>query len=402
MVIAVGFAFAGVAMVCASAQPALHWMQPSPSNAAALCARGQDLASNLDYPEALAAFREAIEAEPTNPTPYRLAAATLWIRLLFQQGAVTVEDYLGQARANLPRQPPPPDVAAAFRTYLDQATTLAAKRVRERPLDAESHFQAGAAEGFQATYIATVEGRVLGAVGPARRAYSEHKRCLELDPSRKDAGLVVGAYRYAVSTLSAPMRLLAHIAGFAGGREDGIRLVEEAAMYPSAAQTNALFTLLVMYSREGRHADALNVIHQLQSKYPRNRLLWLEAGSSYLRAARPADALAALDEGLSKAAHDPRPRAFGEEARWHYYRGTALAALGNADAAQRELRSVLTGQAHDWIRGRAHIELGKVADRAGLRSEAASEYRLALSACRADRDAACLGEARKLIAADDR
>ena len=52
---------------------------------------------------------------------------------------------------------------------------------------------------------------------------------LDLDPSRKDAGLIVGMYRYAVSSLSLPSRLMARLAGFGGGRDRGLRMVEEAA-----------------------------------------------------------------------------------------------------------------------------------------------------------------------------
>ena len=67
--------------------------------AAALRAEGLQLGYNLDHAEALAAFREAIAADPDDPAGYRLLAATAWIRLLFEQGAITVDDYLGQARA---------------------------------------------------------------------------------------------------------------------------------------------------------------------------------------------------------------------------------------------------------------------------------------------------------------
>ena len=58
----------------------------------------------------------------------------------------------------------------------------------------------------------------------------------------------------------------------------GLRLVEEAAAYASDVQANARFTLIVIYNREQRYTDALRVIHELQLQYPRNRLLWLEAG----------------------------------------------------------------------------------------------------------------------------
>src|SRR4026208_1234589 len=65
-----------------------------------LKARGLEFGYNLHYDQALAAFRAAIEANPTDPNAHRLAAATLWISTLFKQGAVTADDYLGEARSD--------------------------------------------------------------------------------------------------------------------------------------------------------------------------------------------------------------------------------------------------------------------------------------------------------------
>jgi tetratricopeptide (TPR) repeat protein len=369
------------------------------ARAAELRAQGLEHGYNLDYPQALAAFREAIATDPGDAAAYRLAAATVWITLLFQQGAVSVDDYLGQALASVPRKPPPADAAEAFHTFIDRATAIADQRIRENPGSADARFQAGAAAGFRASYLGTIEGRVLGGVGAARRAYDEHSRCMELDPSRKDAGLILGMYRYAIAELSFTKRLLARLAGFDADRASGLRLVEEASRYPSDVQTNARFTLILLYNREGRHADALRVIRQLQQLYPRNRLLWLEAGKTALRAAQPADALAALDEGLARFSTDPRPRSFGEEARWRYYRGAALTALRETDRAHAELEAALAKEGPAWVRGRTHVELGKLADLDASRPRAIEEYRLAIQDCRADRDASCVADARRLLSA---
>ena len=77
---------------------------------------------------------------------------------------------------------------------------------------------------------------------------------------------------------------------------------------------------------------------------------------------------------------DPRPRALGEEARWRYAYGAALVALKDVRAAERELRAALAGATRDWVRGRVHKELGKLADLAGDRPRALDEYRLRRSA----------------------
>jgi tetratricopeptide (TPR) repeat protein len=351
--------------------------------------RGLPSGYSLDHEEAFAAFSEATTIAPSSPAAFRLTAATAWIGLLFEQGAITVDDYLGQATATLPRAPAAGPLVLAFRQAIDRALALSEAELRRRPAEADAHYQAGAAYGCLASYTATVEGRVLGSLGAARRAYREHARVLALDPSRRDAGLTVGTYQYVVANLSAPLRLMAHIAGFGGNREEAIRLVEDAARYSGDAQPNARFTLILIYNRERRFDAAMQTIHELQRQYPRNRLLWLEEGNTALRAGRPGEARTALDAGLAKFAQDSRPKASGEEARWRYALATALVDLRDS-AAESELQRALAVATRDWIRGRAHKDLGRLADLAGSRSRAIEEYRVADRLCRADRDTDCV------------
>ncbi len=370
------------------------------ARAAALRARGLDYGFNLDYADAFEMFKQALVADPEDAASMRLAAATIWMRVLFEQGAVTVDDYLGQAKATFARKPPSPELAAAFRDYADRAVSVADTRIRNRPGDADSYFQLGAAAGLRASYVATVEGSVRNSLGSARRAYDAQKRCLALDPGRKDAGLIVGLYQYAVASLPLPLKLIARMVGFESGRERGLQFVEEASRYTSNPQTetNALFALVLLYTREGRHVDALNIIRQLQRRYPRNRLLHLEAGGAAFRAGRSAEALEHVDRGLAQLATDSRPRAFGEEARWRYLRGAALVQLRRTEEAARELQIVLELEGTRWIHGRARLELGKIADLSGERPRARSLYQQAVQDCREDKDAPCLDAARRFLA----
>ena len=65
--------------------------------------------------------------------------------------------------------------------------------------------------------MATIDGGVMAAFRSARAAYDANERVLELDPSRADAGSIIGTYRYFVSALSMPVRWIAYISGFGGG-----------------------------------------------------------------------------------------------------------------------------------------------------------------------------------------
>ena len=353
---------AAIALVAGGLAPGVAFAQAAV--AAEHRGRGLEHGYNLEYVEALEAFDAAIAADPHDPASYRLAAATVWTRIVFEQGAVTAEDYLGQAQARHRRPPPRPDLVEKFHAYINRAMALSEERLRNQPADADAHFQAGATFGCLASYTATVEGRVRDSLGPARRAYKSHERVLALDPTRKDAALIVGMTRHAVAALSLPLRVIAYLAGFDGNSAAGIRLVEEAARYPGETRRNALFMLVLLYNREARYDGALSVIRELQDRYPRNRLLWLEAGNTLLRAGRPAEARAALDAGLARLAVDTRPRAPGEESRWRLALGSSLAALNDFPSAERELTAALDLAVDDWVRDRIGTELRHVRLRA--------------------------------------
>ena len=102
---------------------------------------------------------------------------------------------------------------------------------------------------------------------------------------------------------------------------------------------------------------------------------------------------------MNRLSRDSRPRAFGEEARWRYYRGSALVGLHRSDEAARDLRFVVEGEAPEWLRGRAHKEFGKIADLAGNRVAAIAEYRLAGRICREQHDSGGEDEAAALMKA---
>ena len=112
--------------------------------------RANDLAYNLDYPEALALLKEAVALDPRDPASARRLAAVAWFSILFGQGAILVDDYLGQARSSVDRKPPPRELDMLFRTEIARAAALADDRLRANPRDADAHFKAGAAAGFMA------------------------------------------------------------------------------------------------------------------------------------------------------------------------------------------------------------------------------------------------------------
>lgn len=386
---------AAAALLCVTV--ALPLTAAAPDQAAALRAQALDRAYNLDHDEAVALLRRAVSLAPDDPATHRTLAAILWLNMLFRRGAVTVDHYLGSfSRASVELRKPPPELDAEFRKEIQTAIELARRRVAAAPGDAQARYDLGAAVGLQASYVATVEGRMLAGFRAASRCYDEHEKVLKLDPSRKDAGLIVGTYRYVVSTLSMPMRMMAYVAGFGGGRDRGIRMLEETVAGGADARTDALFALVLIYNRERRYDDAMRVLQELRKLYPRNRLVVLEAGSTAVRAGRARDAESLLSDGLAMLEKDTRPRMPGEAALWHLKRGTARVALGKTDAAYADLRIATGPEAQAWVSGRGHVELARLALGRGDRVAALSEAREAQTLCGQGNDPVCVEEARRL------
>lgn len=353
---------------------------------------GYDLAYNLDHQKALEVFKTVIAKRPDDPAGYRSVSAITWLHILFLRGTILADDYLegSVGRPSGKVEKPPKDLNRVFQTNVQRAIELAEKAVRQSPDDPDAHYEMGAALGLTVSYMASVDGQPLRALRNAKRAVTEHKKVLELDPSRKDANLIPGIYRYMVSMLPAAPRLMAYFVGFDGGKEAAIRMIEEAAAYPSEAQTEAKLALVLIYNREKDYDRAQDVLSDLKQRYPRNRLVWLESASTWLRDDRMAMAELTLLQGFNKLEADDRTRMFGEEAIWQLKRGTVRLALNQIADAGADLAAARDTEARPWVNGRAHIELGKIADLHGNRPRALEEYDRGRELCRKAKDKKCI------------
>lgn len=374
--------------------------QPLAANPASATLRAKAIQEvyNLDDMRAMATWREATTADPQDAAAWRGLAGAIMAHIGMLRGTMTVDSYLGRvATRDVALPPPPPELAREFNAAITTATSLARQRAAAHPKDAQAHYELGAALGLRASYIATVDGGMLAGFRAAREAFGEHERVLELSASRADAGLVVGTYRYLVSALSMPMRMVAYVAGFGGGKEKGLSLVEGAAAYPGDNQADAEVALLLLYNREKRYDAALTLLTGMRTRYPRNRLLWLETGSTLLRAERPAEAERMLDEGIALTTRDVRPHMLGEDALWYYRRGSARAALGRRADARADLERALASNGRKWVQGRVHFELARLdlldANRPRARAHLETAARLGDS----DRDEGSAEKARALL-----
>ena len=353
---------------------------------------------NLDRDRALATYREAVQADPSDAAAQRGLAGALWIDESFRRGTMIVDSYLGGVtRSNVKLPPPPAALQTEFDAMTGQAIDIARKKIAANPRDPEGHYELGSAVGLRASFAATIQGSVRAAFGSAREAYSAHERVMELDNRRRDAGLIVGTYRYLIAGMAIPVRWVAYAAGFGGGREKGLTLVKEAADYSGDNRVDARVALVLLYNREKRYDEALQQLERLREEFPRNRLFWLETGGTLLRAGRHAQADRILTEGIDRFAGDTRGRMYGEEAIWFQKRGEARATIGRTDEARADLHKALESEGRRWVHGRARLELGRLALKSNDRPGAATELKTAVTLCESDNDQPCAAEARRLL-----
>ncbi|TAK11559.1 MAG: hypothetical protein EPO35_12225 [Acidobacteria bacterium] len=355
-----------------------------------------DLAYNLDYPEAYAEGYRLIAERPNDPMSHRALATVSWMEMVFRRGAASIDHYLGnvtETQFNVPK--PPPELDAQFQKSIEKAIALADAQIAAHPRDPQALFDSGSAWALRGAYAAAVQGSITGAFKAARHAYNAHEKVLELAPQRAEANLVVGSYRYAISTFGVATRVVAYVAGFGGGRERGISMIEIASRQ-GISQSDAIFALAVIYSREGRHADAVEKLRELERRYPRNRLLVLEEGAALIRAGKADTASEVLTDGIARLDTDSRPRFPGERALWLYKRGLARLNWNHRADAAADLNAAMAAEPVGWVRGRIHVEMGKLADLAGNRAKALAEYNEAASICGRSNDPACVSEATRL------
>ena len=353
---------------------------------------------NLDRDRALATYREAVQADPSDAAAQRGLAGALWIDESFRRGTMIVDSYLGGVtRSNVKLPPPPAALQTEFDAMIGQAIDIARKKIAANPRNPEGHYELGSAVGLRASFAATIQGSVRAAFGSAREAYSAHERVMELDNRRRDAGLIVGTYRYLIAGMAMPVRWVAYAAGFGGGREKGLTLVKEAADYSGDNRVDARVALVLLYNREKRYDEALQQLERLREEFPRNRLFWLETGGTLLRAGRHAQADRILTEGIDRFAADTRGRMYGEEAIWFQKRGEARATIGRTDEARADLHKALESEGRRWVHGRARLELGRLALKSNDRPGAGTELKTAATLCESDNDLPCAAEARRLL-----
>jgi tetratricopeptide (TPR) repeat protein len=343
-----------------------------------LSAEGFEHFYNLEYDQALAAFRAQAARMPGNPDAHNHVAQTILYREMFRSGALESQLVTGNnpflRRANL-------NISAAdekeFHDSINRAMAIANERLAANPNDTGALYSLGVSYGLRANFYFLVRKAWLDSLRDATAARKAHNRATELDPNFTDARLVQGVYDYVVGSLPPLWKLLGFLAGYHGDKNRGIETLRLVAERGTINRTDAAVILCAILHRERRPRETVPYLLDLSAKYPRNFLLKLELVQMYSEYGEKEKALAVIAE-VERMKREGSP-GFDQlpEAKIRYTRGNLLFWYNDLDQALDDIRAVTaTADTLDLNTGvYAWLRLGQIYDLKGNRAEAVKAYK---------------------------
>lgn len=355
--------------------------------------KGFEALYNLDYEGASAAFKEIERLFPEHPAGPQFQAALLWSRALNESRRLNSSLYGSDEFYEGSEDKVDEQVVDAFRDYTRRARLLAEARLKRDPKDVEALYFLGATEGLKAAFEAGVQRSFMSALRDGSRSVDRHRDVVKLDPTFRDAELTIGLYDYVVGSLPLPVKLLASLTGARGSRKRGLETLARVGREGRWARDDARALLIVLYKRERRFADALQLARELGEKYPRNYLFKLEAadalsslatvdradGRMTEAAGREREAFAIFDALLRERPARGSVLARAQD-QIHFQYGETLQAAGQYERAAKEfLATTATQGAEAGLVTQAHLRAAQSLDLAGKRNEAIAQYRIVIS-----------------------
>lgn len=294
---------------------------------------GLDHFYNLEYDESIAALQKALQAEPDNPILRNFLTNAYLFQELYRLRQLEGNLY-SASNAFLKEKPKPdPQRIQMIRRRVAEVKEICEARLDKNPRDTEALYALGLAYGIEANYTFTLDKRYLDALRLGYKANELHERLLKIDPNYHDAALIPGLYEYAVGSIPRSVKWLAFIFGYRGSKEEGLRLLQEAMTQGKWVSSDAAILLAVIYTREGQHAYARQLLTKISEYFPRNPLFYMEVGRSFEREGKTQEALTVyLEAARHREAGAPGYQKIPRE-RLYYEIGSLHQRLGEFDKA---------------------------------------------------------------------
>ena len=337
---------------------------------------------NLEYPQALAWFKQESARNPQDPEPYTHIAQTILYNELFRNGSLESELVSGSnpflRRAGL--NPSPEDQRVFFES-ISKAISLCDARLKKDPRDKLALYAMGSAYGVKGSWEFLIKRAYSDALSDTGKARKFHERLTAIDPDFSDALLLQGVHEYVVGSMPRGVRIFSILVGIRGDKAKGIEMLRKVELLGLRTRLDAEVLLAATYRREKRFAEAIPLLSVLSDRFPRNFLLKFELVQIYADLGDKKRAVEVLDEierlrlsGAPGYQRVPKERvqfARGNLLFWYRDYDIAIDALKSATANAQVLD--LNSGVLAWMR------LGQLQDLKGQRDAAIAAYKQAVA-----------------------
>jgi tetratricopeptide (TPR) repeat protein len=350
---------------------------------------------NLDFNIAEQGYETLTREYPDNPDYLNALASAIWLRITFDQQKLNLESFSGHVTFGTRESTD--DVNPAdekrLRDTVNAAIAKADALLKKNPKDVHARYEKGVAYATLASFEGTVKRSYVSALGNAKAAKSIDQDVLKQDPGFDDARTSIGTYDYIIAALNPIVRLGLSIYGLnTSGKEAGINQLETAAANGKNTSTDAKLILSIIYSREKRYDDALRMMTQLHSQYPRNFLFELAQASTYSKMKHFDEARRVYQGVLLKIQSNKDGYQRVRTEKVYYLLGIDDINSEQFDTAVEDFSRVTAGKnAIPDEKASAHLWIGKIFDSKKDRTRALEQYNAAaLLNCSADLKAEAL------------
>jgi tetratricopeptide (TPR) repeat protein len=335
---------------------------------------------NLDFNKAEPSFAQLTRDYPANPDYWNALASTVWLRILYEQQKLNMESFSSRDSFGTgdSKEAVDPKLEERLRGYIDQSIKASDAMLKANPRNVQALYAKGVANGTLASFEGTVKRAYMAAGSRAKAARNLHQEVLRLDPSFHDAELSIGIYNYVVGAAPGWARYTVLFAlGLTGdGKAQGIRQLESAAAKGRRATSDAKMLLVVVYNREGRHAESLKLLDELLAKYPRNFMFEMAKASVHGKMKQWDRAIGVYNDVIEKVRTQQEGYDKLRIEKVYSELGTSQIHGFRFNDAQATFALVVAGKAATPNeKASAHLWMGKMFDTSNKREEAIKHYR---------------------------
>ncbi len=330
---------------------------------------------NLEYDQAIEVFGRKNVANDRDPAGFNQLAQSVLFQAMFAHGAL--ESDLVSASdpfVSRPKLPVTEAQKSRFEGAIERAIELSQLRIQANARDTRALYTLGVALGLRANWNYLVHKAWLDPLRDATHARKLHNQITDMDPNYADARLIQGMHDYVVGSLPITIKMMGAIAGFRGDREEGMRSLRKVYEQGTVNRMDAAVLLAAILRREKRQAEAVPLLEEVTTRFPRNYLFRYELALLHADLGNRTKALQQIDV-IDKM----RVKVSLSMERVESMKGAVLLQMHDADGAIVALAKATAKTDHldANTASQAWLRYGQALDVKGRRREAVNAYRRA-------------------------